>query len=102
MQFKDFLVGLAADALAGCASVGTAFDMNVVDTFVAQKTSLQEVKEKLGAPNASTAMPDGSTMYGWTYSKATPGAASTQSVMIKFSSEGKFLQVVSRYQTKTN
>jgi hypothetical protein len=99
---KKFLIILTCIWFAGCASVGTDFDMSVVDTFTVQVTTVEEVKQKLGAPTSSSVMHDGSVFYSWTYSQSRIGSARAQSVVIKFSKEGKFMQVLGRSQINTN
>lgn len=99
---RQTLTAIVMAALTGCASVGTAFDMNIMDTFEVQKTTLQDVQGKLGMPLNSTALPDGSVIYGWAHSKSSITSASTQGVLIKFSKDGKFLQVVHRQQVKSS
>lgn len=101
-NFKKFVIIFVCIWSAGCASVGTDFDMNVVDTFTVQVTSVEEVKQKLGTPTSSSVMYDGSVMYSWTYSQSKIGSARAQSVVIKFSKDGKFLQVLGRSQVNTN
>lgn len=95
---KNLLISLSCLIAVGCASYGRDFDMNAVHNFVKNETSFAEVQAKLGKPISSSFAPDGTVVYGWSYTSATLGSSNAKSLMLKFSKSGKFEQVIANTQ----
>lgn len=88
-------------------SVGTKVDPAVVSAFQPGVTTLQQAESKLGQPNNTTTMPDGSTMivYSFTHAQASGSSyipvvgafvghsdANTTTAMLTFDKGGKFVR----------
>lgn len=90
-----FGVGLL---LAGCASVGTDYDVNALSQLK-PGMSQTEVIGMLGKPNTQARLPDGKTVLVWSHSKAKAfGSVNARSVSLQFDADGKLVD--SRYQTQ--
>jgi hypothetical protein len=70
------VIGLAVASLAGCVSVGTKVDPNVVNTFQPGVTTIAAAEAKLGQPNQTTHNSDGGTIVQYVYIKSHASGAS--------------------------
>lgn len=104
---KRMIVCAALLLLAGCVSVGTKVDPNTVNAFKPGVTTIAEAEAKLGQPNNTTTMPDGSTLvvYSFTHAQASGSSyipvvgafvghsdANTTMAMLTFDKNGKFVR----------
>lgn len=90
---------VAALLLAGCASMGTNFDMAAVNTLQAGMTEA-EVVARLGQPNNRVMRPDGQQMLSWVHSQANfLGSAKAKSVSLLFGPDGRLVRPVATTQT---
>src|SRR6185312_9307228 len=91
---------LALAALTACASTGTEFDPNVVDSLTAGMTVAQ-VDAKLGKPNGEVFAADGRRVQTWMYSHSNmlSGGSSARTLAILFDADGKMVRVASKGQT---
>jgi outer membrane protein assembly factor BamE (lipoprotein component of BamABCDE complex) len=102
-----FFTVLAATLLAGCMTVGTKVDPAAVQQFKPGVTTLSDATAKLGQPNQTTQMPDGSTLlvYAYSHSQASGSSfipivgafvghadANTQMTYLSFDKSGKFIK----------
>ena len=76
MMMKRMIVCAAFAMLAGCVSVGTKVDPNVVNTFQPGVTTISEAEAKLGQPNQVTHDSDGKTIVVYMYIKSHASGAS--------------------------
>lgn len=77
MRFnKKMFLALALVALAGCASSGTQVTEQQTTQFQKGQTTRSEVIAKLGQPQASTKMDDGTRVDVYSYVHAAANAAS--------------------------
>ena len=84
--------------LAGCASVGTDYDVNALSQLK-PGMSQSQVVGMLGKPNTQARLPDGRTVLVWSHSKASAfGHARARSVSLQFDADGKLVD--SGYQTQ--
>lgn len=104
MRISRFvIVGYAV--LAGCVSVGTKVDPNVIATFKPGVTTIVDAERQLGRPNNTTTLPDGSTIvvYAYTHAQASGSSyipivgaivghsdSNTTTATLTFDKDGKF------------
>lgn len=87
---------------AGCATVGTNFDVATVQSLRPGMSEAQVV-QVLGPPNTRVRMPDGSEMLGWTYAHANAfGSATGKGAMLKFGPDGRYIGMMSTTETRIN
>jgi len=108
VTYKKFAI-LASALLAGCASSGTKVDPRVVSTFEPGITTIAQVEAKLGKPNATTRLSDGSIqiVYAYTHSQGSGSwipfvgvfrghaDANTVTESLTFDKTGLFIQAAS-------
>lgn len=86
---------------AGCATVGTNFDVASVQS-IQPGTSEAQVIAMLGRPNVRTRLTDGSEMLVWSYGHAAAfGSATGKSAALEFDPAGRYIGVVSTSETRT-
>ena len=89
----------AAIFVSGCVTktVGTKFDMAIVDSFQPQVTTKDDAVSKLGKPASLTNLPDGGTILVWGYVEgSSSGRGYGARASILFNQDGKMVRVVSK------
>jgi len=94
--FRNLIITTCTLVIAACASSGKKLDMNVVDSFIPGKTTIQEATEKLGKPVIQNQLPNNEVIIGWNYIFSSPLGVKSRSATIKFSSDGVMKQVLSK------
>lgn len=85
---KRMLVCAAMLLLAGCMTVGTKVDPNVVNTFQPGVTTISDAEAKLGQPNQVTHDSDGQTIVVYVYIKSHASGASYIPIVGIFAGKG--------------
>ncbi|KVE59265.1 hypothetical protein WI94_04180 [Burkholderia vietnamiensis] len=78
--------------------MGNKFDIHDADQFIPGVTTMQQAQEKLGAPTATNAMPNGGTLQQWVYSQASMVGGTSSNIAILFDRDGKMIRIASKSQ----
>src|SRR5262249_52390767 len=92
MLYGKFLAALAAVAMAGCMTVGTRFDPELVDTLRPGQSTMDEAIALLGTPTSTTALGSGRTLLQWQYSQGRFVRASGAYVSVLFDAGGTMVR----------
>jgi hypothetical protein len=85
---------------AGCASVGTDFNVATVQSLQPGMTEAQVI-QILGQPNTRTRLMDGSEQLGWVYGHSSAfGSTTGRAAMLKFGADLRYIGVVSTSETQ--
>ena len=98
---KTFATCALALSLTACVTTGNKFDMHDADQFVPGVTTMQQAQEKLGAPTATNAMPNGGTLQQWIYTQASMFGGTSSNIAILFDKDGKMIRIQNRGQINT-
>lgn len=90
-MFKKLAIG-AALMCAGCVSMGTDYDIAVVDRLEVGMTK-QQVIEVLGQPNQIIDYDDGSQRLVWVHSTGSMFGANARSVGLPFGPDGTLTDI---------
>ncbi len=82
--FQKSIIAVCTLVIVACASAGKKFDMNVVNSFVPGKTTINEVTEKLGKPLIRNQLPNNEVILGWSYVASSPLGVKSKSATIHF------------------
>lgn len=85
---KQVLAVAALLLLAGCMTVGTKVDPNVVNTFQPGVTTIRDAEAKLGQPNQVSHDSDGRTVLVYVYVKSHASGASYIPIVGIFAGKG--------------